>query len=68
MPHLALPSYSPDLNPIEYAWDILQRRFTNHVPTPEILKQQLLPQLWAKVTQDYDDNLVEYASQVSSNN
>lgn len=32
IPHLALSPHSSDLNSIVYACDILQRRFTNHVP------------------------------------
>lgn len=32
IPHLALPALSPDLNPIELAWDQLQRALDHHNP------------------------------------
>ena len=35
IPHLPIPPHSLDLNCIEHAWDMLQRRLENHQPTPE---------------------------------
>lgn len=60
IPHLPIPPHSPDLNCIEHAWDMLQRRLDNHQPTPESLNdlRELLPRLWNQIPQEMFNNLV----------
>ena len=47
------PACSPDLNPIEHAWDVLGRRIREHHPPAENLNQlfQFLRQEWNLIPQ-----------------
>lgn len=47
------PAKSPDLNPIEHAWDILQRRISNRQNPPNILQElaDALVQEWSAIPQ-----------------
>lgn len=58
--HVMLPAHSPDLNPIEHAWDMLQRALNDHNPPPQTRNdlRRILPQLWENLPQDQLDNLI----------
>lgn len=58
--HLPLPPLSPDLNPIEHVWDMLQRQLNTHIPHPTTLRQlaELLPTLWDEIPQQHIDNCI----------
>ncbi|MDK1801149.1 hypothetical protein LRR74_28690, partial [Klebsiella pneumoniae] len=60
IPHLPIPPHSLDLNCIEHAWDMLQRRLDNHHPTPESLNdlRELPPHLWNQIPQEMFNDLV----------
>lgn len=61
IPTLPLPPRSPDLNPIEHAWDKLQRALENHSPVPQTLGElaTVLPRLWQTIPAEDLNNLVE---------
>ncbi|GFW69541.1 aromatic-L-amino-acid decarboxylase [Trichonephila clavipes] len=54
------PAYSPDLNPIEYVWDMLGRRIAARQPPPICLRElrRALLDEWYNITQDQIDNLI----------
>lgn len=54
------PAYSPDLAPIEHAWDLLGRRVRENHPPPQDLRQlaQWLTQEWQAIPQNTLQNLV----------
>ncbi|GFX19132.1 transposable element Tcb1 transposase [Trichonephila clavipes] len=54
------PAYSPDLNPIEYVWDMLGRRMAARQPPPTYLPQlrRALLDEWCNIPQDQIDNLI----------
>ena len=57
---LPWPAQSPDLNPIEHVWDVLQRRITPHlhnVHTNQGL-QDILTREWNLLPQNEIDNLI----------
>lgn len=58
--HLRLPALSPDLNPIEAGWDMLQRALDHYQPPVQNLAQlrAVLPILWNNLPQESLDNLV----------
>ncbi|GFT78416.1 transposable element Tc3 transposase [Trichonephila clavipes] len=54
------PAYSPDLNQIEYAWDMLGQRIAARQPPPTCLlelRRTLLDE-WCNIPQDQMDNLI----------
>lgn len=56
------PAQSPDLNPIEHAWDMLQRRAMNHFPANIATEEQLflhLSRTWDNIPQQDFDNLIQ---------
>lgn len=55
------PARSPDLNPIEHAWDMFKRLLRDHSPQPETFAQlkDLLPELWASIPQEYFQTLID---------
>ena len=61
IPHLSLPPLSPDLNCIEHAWDILQRRLDEHRPAVETMAElrTVLPQLWNEILPEMLNNLID---------
>ncbi|GFW98133.1 transposable element Tc3 transposase [Trichonephila clavipes] len=57
--HANIVDDSPDLNPIEHAWDMLGRRIAAHHPPtclPEL--QRALLEEWCNIPQDQIDNLI----------
>ncbi|GBM77079.1 Acetylcholinesterase-1 [Araneus ventricosus] len=54
------PAYSPDLNPIEYVWDMLGRRIAARQPPPTCLPElrRALLDEWCNIPQDQIDNLI----------
>ena len=56
---LPWPSRSPDLNPIEHAWDYLGRRVRQHNPTTLIQLTRLLIEEWERIPQDYLNTLID---------
>lgn len=54
------PARSPDLNPVEHAWDMLQRRLSARNRQPETLDelQNALLQEWAQIPQADFRNLI----------
>lgn len=55
---LKTPPQSPDLNPIEHLWDLLEKRIRNHViSSKEMLKAVLLEE-WNKITEEETSKLV----------
>ncbi|GFX83825.1 transposable element Tcb1 transposase [Trichonephila clavipes] len=54
------PAYSPDLNPIEHAWDMLCRRIATRQPPPICLPEfrRALLDEWCNIPQDQIDNLI----------
>ncbi|GFX20938.1 transposable element Tc3 transposase [Trichonephila clavipes] len=54
------PAYSPDLNPIEHVWDILDQRISSLQPPPTCLlelRRAFLDE-WCNIPQDQIDNLI----------
>ncbi|GFX01430.1 transposable element Tc1 transposase [Trichonephila clavipes] len=54
------PAYSPDLNPIEHVWDMLDRRIAARQPPPTCLPElrRALLDEWCNIPQDQIDNLI----------
>ncbi|GFU06731.1 DDE_3 domain-containing protein [Trichonephila clavipes] len=54
------PAYSPDLNPSEHVWDMLDRRITARQPPPTCLPElrRALLDEWYNIPQDQIDNLI----------
>ena len=59
--HVMLPPLSPDLNCIEHAWDMLQRRLDEHIPAVETFQQLrvALPQIWNRIPQEMFNGLID---------
>jgi transposase len=55
------PAQSPDLNPIEHLWDILERKVRAHKPHPKNLNElmEVLLEEWGKIEPEVLTNLVE---------
>ncbi|GFV39103.1 RNase H domain-containing protein [Trichonephila clavipes] len=54
------PAYSPDLNPIEHVWDMLDRRIEARQPPPTCppeIRRALLDE-WCNIPQDQIDNWI----------
>ncbi|GFT98459.1 transposable element Tcb1 transposase [Trichonephila clavipes] len=52
--------YSPDLNPIEYVWNMLGRRIAARQPPPTCLPElrRALLDVWCNIPQNQIDNLI----------
>ncbi|GBC07625.1 hypothetical protein RclHR1_07590006 [Rhizophagus clarus] len=55
------PAQSPDLNPIEYLWDVLERRVREYKPHPKNIEELMviLEEEWNKIEPEILTNLVE---------
>lgn len=55
------PAQSPDLNPIEHLWDVLERKVRKHNPHPKNLTELMavLEEEWYKIEPEILQNLVE---------
>jgi transposase len=64
VPILPWPAQSPDLNPIEHLWDVLERRVRAHKPHPKNIGElmEVLVEEWDKIEPDILANLVESMS------
>ena len=40
--NISWPAQSPDLNPIEHLWDVLERKVHNHKPYPKNLNELIV--------------------------
>ena len=58
IPVVNWPSRSPDLNPIEHAWDYVGRRVHSRNPTSLRQMADLLIQEWELIPQNYFNNLI----------
>lgn len=59
-PHtLKTPPQSPDLNPIEHLWDILDRRVREHHISSQNQLKNVLREEWGKITEEVTRNLVQ---------
>lgn len=54
---------SPDLNPMEHVWDILERRIRQHtLKSKEMLKNVMIEEWWSKITTEETTKSVESMS------
>ncbi|CAF1237504.1 unnamed protein product [Rotaria sordida] len=56
---LIWPPFSPDMNPIEYLWDELERRMKKHQPKNQDQLRQTLQVEWEGIGSDVTKKLVE---------
>lgn len=58
------PPRSPDLNPIEHLWDMLNRQLRNIQPPPASLNEveQMLVEIWREIDQDQIRRLISSMS------
>ena len=58
---LPWPAQSPDLNPIEHLWDVLERKVRSRWPLPKNKKElvNVLQEEWSKIEPEVLENLVE---------
>lgn len=59
-PHyLKTPPQSPDINPIEHLWDVLERRIRKHHVTSKNQLKEIIMEEWDKIEGDVTKNLVD---------
>ncbi|RZB62210.1 HTH Tnp Tc3 2 domain containing protein, partial [Asbolus verrucosus] len=58
---LPLPPLSPELNPIEHVWNMLQNHLNSHDPHPRTVRElgDILPDLCHEIPQEQIDNCIE---------
>ncbi|KAK1791249.1 hypothetical protein P4O66_013265 [Electrophorus voltai] len=56
---ISWPAQSPDLNPTENLWNVIQRKMDGHKPSNKAELLEFLCQEWCKVTQQQCERLVE---------
>ena len=56
---LKTPPQSPDLNPIEHLWSLLERKIRNHVITSKEMLKTVLLEEWEKITPLETSKLVQ---------
>ncbi len=66
IPVLALPVYSPDMSPIEYVWDVLDRRIRQRVPVPANIQQLRIDieEEWTNIPQTTINNPINFMQSV----
>jgi transposase len=59
--NISWPAQSPDLNPIEHLWDVLERKVRKHEPHPKNLTElmTILNEEWNKIESEVIENLIE---------
>lgn len=55
---LKTPPQSPDLNPIEHLWDLLEKKIRQHVITSKEMLRSVMQAEWAKITSEETEKLV----------
>lgn len=55
---LKTPPQSPDLNPIEHLWDLLEKRIRQHTITSKEILRNVMQAEWAKITVEDTEKLV----------
>ncbi|GFV62557.1 hypothetical protein TNCV_3320981 [Trichonephila clavipes] len=50
---------SPDLNPIEHLWSILEKRLRERRFSQKCQMEDILRQEWAKIVQEVTENLIQ---------
>lgn len=55
---LRTPPQSPDLNPIEHLWDLLERRIRQHTITSKTMLKTVFKEEWEKITPEDTSKLV----------
>lgn len=55
---LKTPPQSPDLNPIEHLWDLLEKRIRQHVITSKETLRYVMQTEWSKITSEETEKLV----------
>uniref|UniRef100_A0A8C0Y6W6 Tc1-like transposase DDE domain-containing protein n=1 Tax=Cyprinus carpio carpio TaxID=630221 RepID=A0A8C0Y6W6_CYPCA len=60
IPVLEWPAYSPDMSPIEYVWDALDRHIQQCVPVPANIQQlrTAIEEEWTNIPQATINNLI----------
>ncbi|XP_063977348.1 transposable element Tcb1 transposase [Diachasmimorpha longicaudata] len=56
---LRTPPQSPDLNPIEHLWDLLERRIRKHAITSKKMLKDIIMQEWGKIAPEDTAKLVD---------
>lgn len=55
---LRTPPQSPDLNPIEHLWDLLERKIRQHAITSKTMLKEVLQAEWEKISREETMKLV----------
>lgn len=56
---LHTPPQSPDLNPIEHLWDLLERKIRQHNITSKTMLKDVITEEWGKITSEETSKLVK---------
>lgn len=56
---LKTPPQSPDLNPIEHLWDMLEKKIRTHQITSKTMLKEVMEQEWGNITSAETTKLVQ---------